>query len=113
MMFVGTSFGANENKGMHGLHGKIVSVDGSKITVRSHKDGDAESTTVVTDSNTTVTIDGKPSSVGELKEGLFVHVSPTEGTAVTIVATTTRPEHKGGKKKKSETTTPTTNPSSN
>ena len=113
MMFVGTSFGANENKGMHGLHGKIVSVQGNKITIRSHKDGGSESVTVVTDANTTVTIDGKPSSMSELKEGLFVHISPSEGTAVTVVATSTRPEHKGGKKKKSNTPPPTTNPSSN
>jgi hypothetical protein len=52
----------------------------------------------MTDANTVVTIDGKSSKVSDLTAGLFVRVSPTEGTATTIAALSSRPEHKNGKK---------------
>jgi hypothetical protein len=86
--------------GKHGLRGKIVSINGSSVVIQSHGRKDGKSTmTVVTDANTMVTIDGKSSKVSDLTAGLFVRVSPSEGTATIISATSTKPEHQHGGKK--------------
>jgi hypothetical protein len=94
--------------GKHGLRGKIVSVSGNSVVIQTHSQTEGKSTkTVVTDSNTVITIDGKSSKVSELAAGLFVRVSPSEGTATTIAASTSRPEHKHAAKG------PTTAPAAN
>ena len=81
--------------GKHGLRGKIVSVSGNSVVIQTHSKTDGKATkTVVTDANTMVTIDGKSSKVSDLTAGLFVRVSPSEGTATTIAALSSRPEHK-------------------
>ena len=78
--------------GKHGLRGKIVSVSGNSVVIQTRSKTDGKST------KTVVTIDGKSSKVSDLTAGLFVRVSPSEGTATTIAALTSRPEHKNGKK---------------
>jgi hypothetical protein len=86
--------------GNHGLRGKIVSVTGNSVVIQSHGKKDGKSTmTVVTDANTVITIDGKSSKVSDLTAGLFVRVSPSEGTANIISAMSTKPEHKHAGKK--------------
>jgi hypothetical protein len=91
---------AKDAGGKHGLRGKIVSVTGSSVVIQSHGKTEGKSTvTVVTDANTMVSIDGKSSKVSDLTAGLFVRVSPSEGTAAVISATSTKPEHKHAGKK--------------
>jgi hypothetical protein len=89
--FVGVAHAAKGDK--KGLRGKVSSVDGKNVVVtsRGKTSGDV---TVATDDNTSITVDGKKAAVGDLKAGMFVMVSPTEGTAASITATTTRPERK-------------------
>ena len=74
------------------LKGKVVSVasDGLSFIITSGRK-DPKQTTVTCDANTTVTIDGNASKVTDLKEGLFVEVSPATGTAKTVTAKT--PKH--------------------
>jgi hypothetical protein len=82
-----------------GIGGKIVKVDGAKITVktRAHRGEDAKEVVVTTDDKTTVTLDDKDAKVADLKVDMFVRVSPAEGTATKIVASTKMPErHKPG-----------------
>lgn len=87
--FTGTAHAAKEKKGK-ALRGKITKVEDGKITVKHGSD----EVTVSTDDKTSVTLDGKDAKVADLKEGLFVAVTPAEGTATSITATTKRPEHK-------------------
>jgi ABC-type Na+ efflux pump permease subunit len=93
--FVNVTHAAKGDK--KGLRGKISSVDGKSVVVTSRGKNASGDVTVMTDDNTTVTIDGKKSAVGDLKAGMFVMVSPAEGTAATITATTTRPQKKNAK----------------
>lgn len=75
------------------LRGKIVKVDGVNVTVKTMvRGGEGKEVVVVTDDKTTVTLDGKAAKVADLKADLFVKVTPAEGTAVTIDATTKAPE---------------------
>ena len=91
--FVGEVHAAKGDK--KGLRGKISSVDGKSVVVTARAKGaGAGDVTVATDDNTSITVDGNKASVGDLKAGMFVTVSPAAGTAATITATTTRPERK-------------------
>jgi|GEM_PF-2455400 len=76
-----------------GLRGQIASVDGAKIVVKTRGRGGAEGqeVTVTTDDKTVVTIDGKDAKVADLKADLYVTVTPPQGTAAKIVATTNAP----------------------
>jgi hypothetical protein len=93
--FVGTAQAAKEKKGK-GLKGQVVSVaaDGKSIVVSTGKKSDAKQSTIELDDSCTVTIDGAPGKVADLKAGLYVLVSPAEGKATSITATTAKPEKK-------------------
>jgi hypothetical protein len=93
LSFVGTAHAA---KGAKGLKGQIVSVaaDGKSIVVSAGKKSDAKQSTIELDDAVTVTVDGAPAKVADLKAGLYVMVSPAEGKATSITATTAKPEKK-------------------
>ncbi|MBI5723686.1 MAG: hypothetical protein HZA50_07000 [Planctomycetes bacterium] len=60
------------------------------------KEGEkVENVKVATDDKTVVTLDGKEAKLADLKEGLFVKVTPAEGTATKIEATTEAPKRPG------------------
>lgn len=66
------------------LKGTVVKVDAPKVVV---KVGDKE-VTVTTDDKTAVVVDGKEAKLADLKAGMPVAVTPAEGTAAKIAATT-------------------------
>lgn len=66
------------------LKGAICKVDGAKISVKC--DTSKTVVEVVTDDQTTVTLDGKAAKVGDLKAGMKVVVTPATGTATRIEA---------------------------
>lgn len=84
--------------GKKGLRGQVTSFSGDEkkgsLVVSSGPKKSAQDVTVETDDKTTVTLDGNPAKVTDLKAGLYVMVSPAEGTAATITATTTKPQRK-------------------
>ena len=65
-----------------GLKGAVVKVDGTNLVIKN-KEG--KETTVSTNNETKVTIDGKDAKLADLKADQMVTVSPAEGTAQTIV----------------------------
>ena len=79
------------------LRGKVESVDGLVITIKS-KTGEA---TVTTDANTTFTLDGKPATLADVKAGERLTATPSEG-----VATEVKLMSGNGKKKKAAATDP-------
>jgi len=70
------------------LAGTVVKVEEAKVTVKA---GEKE-VVVVTDAKTAVTVDGKEAKVADLKAGQAVVVTPAEGTATKIEATTPKAE---------------------
>jgi hypothetical protein len=93
LSFVGTVQAAKKDKG---LKGQIVSVgaDGKSIVISAGKKSDAKQQTIEVDEHATVTLDGAPSDVAHLKAGLYVMVSPSEGKATSITASSSKPEKK-------------------
>ena len=73
-----------------GLHGVVVSVDGTNLKIKVKKDEQ----TVATDANTVVTIDGEAKTLGDLKAGMNVTVTPATGTATKIEAKTAGKKNK-------------------
>jgi len=65
------------------LRGKVVKVEGTNVVVKTY----VKEVTVATDDKTKVTIDGKEAKVADLKAGMHVVVTPAEGTATEIKAT--------------------------
>lgn len=93
-----TSVQAKEKKAGKGLKGQVVSVadDGKSIVISTGKKADAKQQTVELDAQVSVTVDGAPAADGvkALKSGMYVMVSPAEGKATSITASTTKPEKK-------------------
>jgi hypothetical protein len=87
--------GHRGHKAPQGLHGKVVSVNGANVTVKTR----AKEVVVATDAGTAVTIGGNiaTNGVADLKPGMRVLVTPKIGTAKKIAAKTAV-AHKGGKK---------------
>lgn len=84
------------------LRGKIKSVDADNnkivVLVRAKRGAEPKEVTVTTDANTKVSIDKvADKKVSDLKADMFVVVTPTEGTATEIKASTKGPG-RGGKK---------------
>lgn len=75
------------------LVGTIVGTDGANITVQTWMMGSATGTqtTVATNSDTKVTINGRTASPADLVVGMSVEVMPFQGTATTIQAADNRP----------------------
>ena len=71
------------------LNGKVVKVDGTSLVVAT---GGKSTVTVATDGTTAVTLDGKTVALGDLKEGMYVHVTPATGPAAKIGAKTPKPK---------------------
>lgn len=84
---VGVAFAEDAKPVSRGFFGQVVSAADGKVVV---KVGDKE-VTVATDAKTVITLDGKEAKVSDLKKDLYVIVTPSEGTASKIVATTERP----------------------
>jgi hypothetical protein len=84
--------------GKKGLRGQVASFSGDatkgSLTVTTGGKKNPQDVTVATDDKTSVTLDGNPAKVTDLKAGLYVMVSPAEGTAATITASTSRPKKK-------------------
>ena len=91
LCMVGTAV-ADEAKVDRGLYGQVISVaaDG-KVVVKVKTAKDEKEVTVATDAKTAVTLDGKDAKVSDLKKDMYVVVTPGEGTATKIVATTEKP----------------------
>ena len=66
------------------LSGTVVKVEDGKVTVKAYD----KEVVVATDDKTAVTVDGKEAKVADLKAGMAVVVTPAEGTAAKIEATT-------------------------
>jgi hypothetical protein len=79
------------------LRGQVTKVDGATVAVKTTARGgqEAKEVAVTTDAKTVVTIDGKEAKVADLKADLYVTVTPAEGTATKIVATTEAPARGG------------------
>lgn len=75
------------------LVGTIVGTDGANITVQTWMMGSetGTQTTVATNSDTKVTINGRTASPADLVVGMSVEVMPFQGTATTIQAADNRP----------------------
>src|ERR1035437_306334 len=73
-----------------GIGGKIVKMDGPKITIKCHGQ-DGNEVVVTTDDKTVVTIEGKDAKVADLKVDLHVWVTLKEGMSTKIVASTKMP----------------------
>jgi len=67
------------------MKGVIVRVDGSNLIFKDKKGPEV---TVATTDATQVTIDGKPATLADLKEGYAVQVTATKDTAEKIIAKT-------------------------
>jgi len=90
---------ATRPRGPRGLRGQIVKVEAGKITVKPmvRPGGEArEDVVVTTGEKTTVTIDEKEAKVADLKADMWVVVTPMEGTAEKIVASTKPPTRPSG-----------------
>jgi hypothetical protein len=72
------------------LRGKVTKVDGMVITIMSK----GTEATVTTDANTTFTLDGKPATLADVKEGERLSATPADGVATEIKL------YSGKKKKK-------------
>ena len=78
------------------LKGKISSVaaDGLSFQITTHKD--PTPVTVTADTSTTVSIDGVAGKkISDLTAGLYVTVTPSTGTALTVEAFTKKPAKPG------------------
>jgi hypothetical protein len=78
-----------------GLRGRVESVDGLVITIKSK----GNEVTVTTDANTTFTLDGKPATIADVKAGERLTATPSDGVATAVKLTS-------GKKKKAPATEP-------
>lgn len=77
--------------------GKVVSVDGTIITIALHK----TTSTIQTDANTTFTLDDQPATLADVKKGEKVlSVTPSSGVATEVKLAS------AGKNKKKPTTAP-------
>jgi len=99
LCIVGVALAAEEapKKAPRGIFGKIASVDGANIVVEKRVSRDSKETTkvtVVTDDKTEITLDGNAAKIGDLKEGMFVMITPATGTAEKVRASTKAPEFK-------------------
>jgi hypothetical protein len=70
------------------LHGVVVKVEGANVVVKAV----GKEVTVATDDKTVVTLDGNAAKVGDLKAGMHVVVTPAEGIATEIKATSPKVE---------------------
>ena len=82
-------------KGPRGVTGKIVKIDGDKITVKTHarKGAEGKEVVVTTDDNTVFTLDGKDAKLADLKADMYVYATPAKGTATKVIASTEEPKH--------------------
>lgn len=79
------------------LAGQVVSVDGTKLTIKTRdQDKNVKEVVVTTDASTKVTVDGKDGKLSDISAGMRVKVSPAEGLATSIEATAAKP--RGNKK---------------
>ena len=81
---------AAEKPKAKGLKGAVVKVDGTNLVIKAGKEG--KETTVSTNNETKVTIEGKDAKLADLKADQVVTVSPAEGTAHTIVVAAPKPK---------------------
>ncbi len=88
-----------------GVRGQIVKVDGANVTIKTWagRGGEAKEVVVATDDKTVVTIDEKEAKVADLKADMFVMVTPAQGTATKIVASTKKLERRKPATDKAET----------
>ena len=71
----------------HGLHGKIVRVDGGNVVVSVRPKGEqVQEVTVKTDDKTAVRVDGKVAAMGDLKAEMILYARLTGETATRITA---------------------------
>ena len=77
------------------LAGQVVSVAAAGnvvVKTMARRGGEGKEVTVATNDKTVVTIDEKAATVADLKKDMYVRITPAEGVAEKIVATTKAPE---------------------
>ena len=79
------------------VRGQVVKVDGANVVIKTMagRGAEAKEVTVKTDDKTTVKIDdAADKKVSDLKADMYVTITPAEGVATAIVATTKAPERR-------------------
>ena len=80
-----------KDKSPSGSKGKVVKASEKELVIKTGgKEG--KEVTYTVDDKTKVTIDGKDGKITDLKEGLYVSVTPSSGTALTVEAHTAKPK---------------------
>ena len=86
-----------------GIRGKVLEVKELILTINTAKEGeDVTKVDVTTDAETKFSLDRKPATLAQITAGLFVFISPKDGTAKRVSAFTkmpTRGGKDGGKRK--------------
>lgn len=79
---------------MRGVAGKIVKIDGMKITASqmARPGMEAKEVVITTDDKTTFKLDEKEAKLSDLKVDMFVRAMPAEGVATEVNAFTKMPE---------------------
>jgi hypothetical protein len=71
------------------MKGVILRVEGTNLIFKDKKGPEVN---VGTTDTTEVTIDGKPATLGDLKQGYYVQVTAKKDTAIKIIAKTHKPQ---------------------
>jgi ribosomal protein L21E len=72
----------------NGIGGTLVKVDGKSLVVKvRQRNAEAKEVTVATDDKTTFVVDAEAGKLEDLKADMRVFITPAEGTATKVVAT--------------------------
>jgi hypothetical protein len=84
---------------MRGVGGKIVKIDGMKITASqmARPNKEAKEVVITTDEKTTFKLDDKDAKLSDLKVDMFVRAMPAEGVATEVTAFTKMPDRTGSR----------------
>ena len=81
-------------RGARGVFGKVVKIDGMKITASqmARPGTEAKEVVITTDEKTTFKVDDKDAKLADVKVDMYVRAMPAEGVATEVTATTKMPE---------------------
>ncbi len=80
------SQGRQGGRGFDGVMGKVVKVDGKNIVVMT-MGRNATEVTVATDEKTEIIVDAEKGKLDDVKADMNVRITPKEGTATKVIAT--------------------------
>ena len=78
---------------VHHHKGQLISASSTELVYKGMKANSKEHTVKV-DDKTTVTLEGKPAKLSDLKADLYVTLTENEGVITEVAATATAPAHK-------------------